>query len=145
MVRGAEELIKKLKAIAAKFPDRVASAIYIEAQEIMTESKRRVPVARDGGVLRASGQVSQPVRNWRHISVLLSYGGAAEAYALAVHEHLSEHSPPSWVKAEESGKGINWTTPGTGPKFLEGPINEAQPTLAQKIADRIHLDKEDTE
>lgn len=134
-------MVEKLKALAAQFPDRVAKAIYTEAQIIMTESKRRCPVAPDGGTLRASGMVHEPERHGRDISVMMSYGGGAIDYAIAVHEHLSEHSPPSWVEAERSGSGIHWTTPGTGPKFLEGPINEAQPTLGVKIAERVRFDR----
>lgn len=141
-VRGAKEMIEKLRGIATHFPDRVAKAIYTEGQIIMTESKRRCPVAADGGTLRASGTVHEPVRHGRNISVTMSYGGAASAYAIAVHEHLSEHSPASWVEAERSGRGVHWTTPGTGPKFLEGPINEAQPNLGVAIAERVRLDRE---
>lgn len=138
-------MIATLKAISDKFPDRVGASIYYRGQIIMTESKRRCPVAKDGGVLRASGRVSEPVRGrGRFISVTLSYGGAADAYAIAVHEHLSDYSPPSWIIAEENGHPVQWTTPGTGPKFLEGPINEAQPTLAADIASDIHLDKSET-
>lgn len=142
MVKGAATLIKALQDVAAKFPDRVASAIYIESQIIMTESKRRCPVSADGGILRASGRVSEPVRQGRNISCTLSYGGAADAYAIAVHETPSEHDPPSWKEMYSHGGEISWTTPGTGPKFLEGPINEAQGDLLQRIADRIHLDKQ---
>lgn len=140
-MKGTGEMIAKLKQIAEKFPDRVAAAIYQEAQIIMTESKRRCPVASDGGVLRASGLVAEPIRRGRNISVLLSYGGAADAYAIAVHEHLSSHSPPSWITAEENGHPVQWTTPGTGPKFLEAPINEWMPTGAAAVAARVHFNQ----
>jgi hypothetical protein len=143
MMKGAKEVIDTLKKLAEKFPDRVAAAIYQEAQIVMTESKRRCPVASDGGILRASGQVSLPVRKGKNISVTLSYGGAADAYAIAVHEHLSSHSPPSWVTAEDNGHPVQWTTPGTGPKFLEGPINEAAEDMAARIAKRVQLGKEE--
>jgi hypothetical protein len=35
---------------------------------------------------------------------------------------------------------IHWTTPGTGPKYLENPINERMPKLGQEVA--RELDKE---
>lgn len=134
-MKGAAQMIAKLKQIAAKFPDHVASAIYLEAQIIMTEAKRRCPVARDGGTLRASGTVGFPVRGpGRKISVEMGFGGAAEAYAVAVHEHPSDYSPPSWVNHPYD---INWTSVGTGPKFLENPINEAFPMLARRVAERV--------
>lgn len=140
-MKGVNEMITLIKRIGEKFPDRVASAIYVEAEIVMTEAKRRTPVAKNGGTLRASGQVHDPERHGRSISVLMSFGGAADAYAIAVHEHLSEHSPPSWIAAEEGGMGVTWRVAGTGPKYLEGPINEAMPTMASKLAARLHLDK----
>lgn len=138
---GAREMIEKLMNVAERFPLRVEAALYQFAQLILTEAKRRCPVAADGGVLRASGMVSEPIREGRNLKVIISFGGGAIAYAIAVHEHLSAHSPPSWIKAEESGHPVQWTTPGTGPKFLESVINEMMPGAAAWIAERIHLDK----
>lgn len=147
---GVREMQAKLKQIVDKFPDRVAAAIRVEAEIEMTEAKRRCPVGPVGakrrpgevpGTLRASGMVHDPVRKGRNISVLLSFGGGAQDYAIAVHEHLSEHSPPSWVAAEESGYGIHWNAAGTGPKFLEGPLNESRPYMAERIARRVQLSK----
>ena len=134
---GVPNVVANLRKLADMFPDKVASALYMEAQLILTEAKRRCPVAHDGGQLRASGRVQAPVREGKNISVTISFGPMA--YAIAVHEHLSEHSPPSWIKAEMLGHGIDWTTPGTGPKFLESVINEAMPDMARRIADRINL------
>lgn len=136
-------MLTNLRLLALKAPERIASAIYVEAQIIMTEAKRRCPVAPDGGTLRASGMVAVPVFSGKSISCTLSFGGAASAYAIAVHEHLSEHSPPSWVAAEMSGRGVHWTSAGTGPKFLEGPINEAKPELNRRLARRLHFDTGD--
>lgn len=134
---GLNTMRKNLRTLAEKYPDRVAAAIYKEAQIEMTEAKKRTPVAPvDGGTLRASGMVHDPVREGNNISVLLSFGGAAQEYAIAVHEHLSEHSPPSWIIAEENG-GIEWNAAGTGPKFLEGPLNESRPYMAARIGKRI--------
>jgi hypothetical protein len=139
MMKGVKEMTSLLKQVAAEFPDRVAAAMYVEAQHIMTEAKRRCPVSPHGGTLRASGMVSEPERSGERISVTLSFGGAASDYAIAVHEHLSEHSPPSWVTAEEKGDGVHWSVSGTGPKFLEGPINEAMPSMAARLADKVRL------
>lgn len=141
LLRGVKEMEAKLKEIARLFPDRVAAAIYTEAQIVMTESKRRCPVASDGGTLRASGQVHEPVRSGNKISVTMSYGGAASAYALAVHETPSVYDPPTWRMMYDQGGSIDWTSEGTGPKFLEGPINEAMPEMAMRIGGRIKLEK----
>ena len=141
-MNGATEMIAKLKSIQTKFPDRVAAALYQIAQQIMTEAKRRCPVASDGGVLRASGLVSDPVRSGRQISVTMSFGGAADAYAIAVHETPGPHDPPSWKIMYERGKMIQWTSSGTGPKFLESVINEYMPVLPTMMAALLNLDDE---
>ena len=142
-MKGLNNMLSLIKRIGQRFPDRVAAALYAEAQLMMTESKRRCPVAPDGGTLRASGKVHDPERGiGRHISVTMSYGGAAQDYAIAVHEHPSEHSPYSWRIHAERGLPIDWNADGTGPKFLEGPINEVMPTLARRIAERVHLERE---
>lgn len=142
-MRGASEMYGVLRKISAKFPDRVAASIYKRGQVIMTKSKRLCPVASDGGELRASGQVHAPVRKGRNISVTLSYGGAASAYAIAVHETPSDYDPPSWRSMYAQGGEIDWTSEGTGPKFLERPINEAQATLAADIASDVNLERND--
>ena len=140
-IKGVNAMRRRLQQIAKQFPKRVESALYIEAQVIMTTSKRLCPVAPDGGILRSSGTVHKPVNAKGRISVTMSYGGAAQAYAIAVHEHPSEFSPPSWIAAEANGRGINWSVDGTGPKYLEIPINDTLPYLAANVAARIGLDK----
>lgn len=139
VLKGVKEMQAVLRKIVEKFPDRVAAAIFLEASIELSEAKRRCPVAPDGGTLRASGRVHEPVRSGNNISVTLSFGGGAIDYAIAVHEHLSEHSPPSWIAAEESGSGIHWNAAGTGPKFLEGPLNESRPHMGARIAQRVHF------
>lgn len=138
---GVSTMIATLKKIADKFPDYVGAALYQEAQFLMTEAKRRTPVASDGGALRASGRVAPPLREGRNISVTLSFGGASIDYALAVHETPSSHDPASWKAMYAHGGQIHWTTPGTGPKFLESVINEARPHILERVAARVNLNK----
>jgi len=123
-------MVRTLQRIATKFPDHVAAAMYQEAQIEMTESKRRCPVsplpAPKGvvpGTLRDSGQVARPDRRGKHISVTMSYGGAAEDYAVVQHENLDFHHTTGQAK------------------FLESVINESRPYMAGRIADRVHLNK----
>lgn len=129
-MRGHKEVVSMLKKIAGRFPDRVAAAIYQEAQIEMTESKRRCPVsplpAPRGvvpGTLRDSGQVGRPERQGNNISVTLGYGGAAEDYAVVQHENLDFHH-----------------TTGEA-KFLESVLNESRPYMAGRIARRVDLNK----
>jgi hypothetical protein len=141
-VKGVTEMVATLKKIQDKFPDRVAQSLYIIAQQIMTEAKRRCPVAKDGGVLRASGAVERPVRSGNKISVTLGFGGAASAYAIAVHETISAHDPPSWTIMYEHGRMIQWTSTGTGDHFLSSVIEEYMPVVPHMLAAMLNLNDE---
>ena len=134
---GAPELIARLKRIAEEAPKEFGDALYQEALGVQKVALTRCPV--DDGPLRASIITNKPVYEGRDISVTIQAGGPSAPYALAVHEHLSEHSPASWKAAEASGSGVHWSVAGTGPKFLEGPLLEAKPTLAASLAKRIDL------
>jgi hypothetical protein len=126
-----------LKRIVNLHPKRVKKALRIEAEEIMTVSKRdHVPV--DLGPLRASGTVGDVTRRGKTLSVPMQFGGASAPYALAVHEHPSDHSPPTW-----EGKVIEFSPTGRGPKYLEQPMRDAQPELPKRLA--AHLDLDDFE
>lgn len=127
---GATEMRAKLRQIAEKFPDRVGAAIYQEAQIEMTEAKRRTPVSPTPaprgvvpGTLRASGQVSRPERSGRNISVTLSFGGAAEDYAVIQHERLDYHHTTGQAK------------------YLESVLNESREFMLARIARRVDLNK----
>lgn len=122
----------KLQAFAKQYPDRVASAIYTEAQIELTEAKRRTPVWNPAvpvphgvvpGALRASGQVSTPKREGKRIWVTISFGNAAVTYAVPVHENPDAfHAIGQW-------------------KYLESVLNESAPYMLQRIAARVHLNK----
>lgn len=130
-VRGAKEMTALLRNIARKFPDRVAAAMYREAQIEMTEAKRRTPVdVSDGaphpGQLRASGRVHKPERGrGRAISVTMSFGGGAVDYAVYVHEN-----PDAFHKVGQ------W-------KYLESVLNESRSSMGARIAERVRLDSKE--
>ncbi len=133
---GQDELAANLKAIAAGVEHEALTAVKAEADQILREALELVPI--DEGALSDSGIVEKitdaghNVLGWR-----ISFGGAASAYALAVHEHLSKYSPASWVTHSLLGKRIHWTRPGSGPKYLERPFLAAAPSLPEKVAARI--------
>lgn len=131
---GVKEMKKKILGVAKQFPDKVAAALYQEAQVEMTESKRRCPVAVPSwylaqgygryrgipGSLRASGRVAEPERGvGRIISVTLSYGGYSAPYAIYVHEIEDNYHPIG-----------QW-------KYLESVINESRPYMAARVARRL--------
>jgi len=122
--------------ISAGMLAAATAALVAEAEAIMADSKEHfVPV--DEGVLRGSGHVTPPEQRGSEIVVTLAYGGAASAYALAVHEHPSAHSPRSWQAAEAAGHGVHFSPAGTGPGYLEIPVSLAADGLADRIAARI--------
>ena len=133
-ITGTEELRAALERIGEKAQPIAAAALYQEAETIMADSKEHyVPV--EHGALRDSGHVQLPEIQGDAITVRLGFGGAASAYAIAVHEHLSAHSPRSWRIAEAAGRPVRFS-PG-GPKFLELPLLDAAKNLAAHIGDRI--------
>lgn len=133
---GTESMRKKIRRIAKNYPDKVMSALRVEAELILTRSKRDfVPV--DLGTLRSSGLVGDVTRNGRSIEVIIGFGGAASPYAVAVHEWPSEFDPPTW-----QGSVVTFSPRGRGAKYLERPLMEAVDGFTQRIANRIQLDND---
>jgi hypothetical protein len=123
-------MIARLRQIADKFPDRVAAALYQEAQIEATEMKRRTPVdttpnAPHPGNLRNSIHVEEPERRGRTISVTIATGAQAP-YAIYVHE-----TPP-----EDAYHPIGqW-------KFMESVLDESRPSMSARIAKRVHFNNQ---
>ncbi len=132
-LRGGPELVRALQALGERGKQAGAGALFREAERIMTRSKEEfVPV--DDSPLKNSGHVEMPEITGDLITVTMGYGGAAVAYALAVHEHLSEHSPASWEKAEAAGHPVTFHPTGHGPKYLELPLNDARSGFDARVA-----------
>jgi hypothetical protein len=130
---GVNEMVAKIAAVAAGVEDSLPKALREEAETVMATSKRDF-VARRFGTLRASGFVGDVERSGDDVQVTLAYGGAASAYAIAVHETPSEHDPPSW-----RGKSVTFNPAGHGAKYLERPLMDAVGGMADRIAKKIEL------
>lgn len=113
----SRQLQRFLRRAPEDFKRAAATALYQEAEPIMTESKQQTPV--DTGALRSSGHIQQPVISGDQVTVEMGYGGPAASYAEIVHEKLDVHHPV--------GKA----------KYLEDPFNEAKPGLPGRIGRRI--------
>lgn len=98
------ELTEALAAWGDKAVEADGRALYRLGEQIMAESKRRVPV--DTGNLRASGHVQAPKTENLSVSVTLGYGGPGVGYALPVHERFDVRHKVG------------------GPKYLEQPVME---------------------
>jgi len=115
--------LQKVSAELKKLGGSLTAALKIAcrgwAEEVATEAKSKLtPKSAGGGQLRSSIHVKPIKAEGTRLTITFAAGGVAAPYALAVHEHLSQHSPLSWRKAVN----IKWTTPGTGPKYLETPV-----------------------
>lgn len=130
---GSKAMERKIAAIQRKLTLDVDQAITIEAEAIAFVAKRdHVPV--DLGTLRSSIHVGELVRKFRNVVITILAGGAAAPYALAVHNHPSDASPPTW-----QGKVIKFSPSGRGPQYLGIPLRNAVRGMAGRIARRIGL------
>lgn len=118
------ELASKIAAVRtlqANVVPALARAMRGFGEMIVTEAKRRCP--KDPHIVGGSLQSSIYMTPANPTTPQVTIGaGRNLPYAVAVHEHPSEHSPKSW-----QGKGaydIHWSIAGTGPKFIENPIQE---------------------
>jgi hypothetical protein len=130
---ATEQLRNELKNFRTKLFQATVAGFIVEAEHIKENSMAACPVAPDGGTLRASHEIVGPVKDGRDLVIWIQAGGPADDYAQAVHEHMSEHSPPSWIVAEIEGSGIKWNVPGTGPKFLENAARAALPGMRERV------------
>jgi len=127
-------MVAKMRAIARKFPDHVASALYQEAQIEVTEMKKRTPVdttpnqwypytvAPHPGNLRNSIHAERPEYHGREIVVIIATGKQAP-YAVYVHENPDAFHPIG-----------QW-------KFMESVLNESRSHMNARLARRIDLDR----
>jgi hypothetical protein len=127
-VEGVNKTLLNLADMYSEFPHEFAEALYGEAENIMTESKREIPV--DTGTARDSGFVEEPKFEEGKVSVSLGYGGAASkinpktgepsgAYIIPLHERQATHHG-----------GQKW-------KFLEDPMKRRAPVLRQELVARM--------
>jgi len=163
-VKGTEELQRALEKLGERAQAELGKALYAEAELIMTESKKQVPV--DTGTLRSTGHVKQPETKRGSVEVELGYGGPAAPYAAAVHEGYGPHEirvsrkktlavpARKWKgyansygsdqlpKYSKDGRyvilGKKVRHPGLkGKKYLEQPVKEAAPGLPSRLAGRL--------
>lgn len=120
-ILGLERLQQRFQAAAPKIREEVARELYVFGTEVMEASLRVVPVKT--GALMNTGKVDLPVYDGDEVSVKIGYGDEAVGYALYVHENMSTT--------------VNWTRPGSGPKFLEAPLKERQDKLPGRITEAV--------
>jgi hypothetical protein len=105
---------------AKAYADAADAAVYQKGVKIMGESALICPVSPHGGALLRSRYVSPPRRDRRGPIVRIGYG---TYYAWHVHEMTNSN--------------VNWTKPGSGPKYLERPIYAAMTGYATWMGKQI--------
>lgn len=150
-VEGVDDLKRALARAGALAIPALSAAMVEEQEKVIADAVELAPS--DFGTLRGSGTVLPPEIGLHEVTVVAGFGGAAAPYVVAVHEHLSEYSPPSWQIAEgasqsvESGAfesqggsgGVSFSPQGTGPKFLERPFLERAPRIYANLALGVRL------
>lgn len=109
--KGFRQVDKALEQMIRQVPQGVGVGLYLEAEQIMSTSKREVPV--DTGRLRSTGYVQLPQMKGTQIGVTLGYG---TNYAVYVHEILSAR--------HVVGKA----------KYLQDPLERAAQGLGNRVA-----------
>jgi hypothetical protein len=129
-IYGIKAMQAKILGVNKIYPERVAAALFLEANVEMTEAKKRTPVDVNyaggrkpphPGQLRASGTVHPPERTKKGWSITLSFGGAAQDYAVYVHEIIDNFHPVGQAK------------------FLESTLNESRPYMTARLAKDLGL------
>jgi len=116
--------------------------LYVLAEEIITESKKRVPV--DTGNLRASGHVLPAEIVDNSATIIFGYGGPAGVgnqketnakavgYALPVHERFDVSHEKRYSKKQRVRFGTA-TGARTGAKYLESVLLEFAPRMEARL------------
>lgn len=117
-VIGTAELGRELKRYGARKQTALGQCLRREAELLLAKAIPYTPMRY--GPLRASGRAQGPFRAGRNVSYALAgFGGPAVDYALYVHE-----MPDTY----------NFTTPGTGPKYMEKGVKDWMPGFSARVA-----------
>lgn len=111
---GAKKLTRRLGRMEKAIPEAVKAEVKESREHLAIESARVCPV--DETTL-VSSQYDVPADGGMGAEV--GYGGAAAGYMNIVHENLDPD--------------VNWTKPGSGPKFLETPFVQNRDGYAKNI------------
>ena len=113
--------LRDLRTLIRSAPDEVGRALFQETQIELNEVKRLTPVKT--GALRASEIATGPFREGNKIWTEISAGGPTADYAFHVHEDMEAFHADGQAK------------------YIEQPLRESAPYLAERIASRIDLKK----
>lgn len=139
-VSGADEVLRRLRALGADFPAAAGRALkrFVETEVATPAKQDYVPVVT--GALRSSIVTDEPAIAGNRITVTVGAGGAAVPYARLVHENPRAGRTGG---LSPSGKRYKrWSRVGQW-KYLEQPAIEAAYTKLDAFAReaRVELDE----
>lgn len=133
-MNGLKGLLQNLEKVEKDLDRQCMQALKNEAKRIMTDSKEHY-APEDRGDLISEGMVYDPVKIGNTFAIEMGYGGPkSRDYAVALHEHPSASSPPTW-----NGVSLTFTKPGTGEKYLERPLMKAVDGMPERLAKDIKI------
>lgn len=122
-IRGMAALAESFENLKDASAEAISKALVEDANTLVNMATPITP--KDTGRLRKSVRIIAPPKTAKkRIIARIRWGGAKAPYAAWVHE-----MPDS----------VNWTTPGTGPKYAERAANMLAATLPKKVADFLGI------
>ncbi len=119
------------KLEAAQDIDPVRRAVAECGEDLLGKSLPRTPKRENE--LRESGS-SQPFESAHGPAVEVGFDAP---HAIPVHEMLDRTDEGDTDAGDDPDGKINWTTPGTGAKYLEIPWNENKELYARYVKDAM--------
>lgn len=134
-LKGSQQVLSAIAREQSRARSTAAAVLTAVAERIVHRAQTEF-IPMEFGALASSDEIDRPVQTSSAVSVTVAFGrsGKSAAYALAIHEHLSPHSPPSWKAAEAAGRPVRFSPAGTGPKYLERPFYEEADRLPEYLA-----------
>lgn len=84
LIVGGDQIVRLLLRAGAGVGPALARGLYEEGQLAFRDSQKQVPYR--WGILKGSGNLSEPAVSGTNVDIEITYGGGAMKYAMAVHE-----------------------------------------------------------
>jgi hypothetical protein len=134
---GVEQLQRRIRDIERQMKNGASSILEKEVAEKIKDRAKEYCPERSGKLVDSIVVVKSGVEQGRESSgrfneqavarVSIQAGNDETPHALAVHEHPSRYSPPSW-----DGVEVKFTK--GGPKFLERALNEHEGEMLKALS-----------
>lgn len=140
-LKGFSQVSQRIRDISAQMKDNAKSSTLEMAEIVRDRAKEYCPedtgalvdsirvVEKDSGIEQGRNDSGQ-FTSGAVITFAVIAGNESTPHALAVHEHPSKHSPPSW-------DGVTVHFRKGGPKFLERAMKDEAGNAIDKIGRKV--------